>query len=144
MVAYDAGDYKTIGSSMEFGGLVDGQHPSTCKELMSQIIGFFGDIMTETGEFKPIIANMSVRIYPNPSSDMVRFSFNMKASGPVKLEIADMTGRIVACPFYGSLSEGDQEIAWEIAKQNDVSQGIYLFRLITGTEIHQGKLIIKK
>lgn len=39
-VAYDAGDYQTIGSSFEFGGLDDGS--STKKELMEKYLEFFG------------------------------------------------------------------------------------------------------
>ncbi|MBI9036643.1 MAG: T9SS type A sorting domain-containing protein [Bacteroidales bacterium] len=47
-VAYDAGDYKTIGASFEFGGLVDGV--STKLELISKYIDFFGfwDFNTQT------------------------------------------------------------------------------------------------
>ncbi len=41
-VAYDAGTYKTIGASFEFGGLTDGSSPSTKQELMAKIIDFFG------------------------------------------------------------------------------------------------------
>lgn len=41
-VAYDAGTYKTIGASFEFGGLTDGTSPSTKEELMAKIIDFFG------------------------------------------------------------------------------------------------------
>ncbi len=41
-VAYDAGTYKTIGASFEFGGLVDGSTPSTKKELMYAYLDFFG------------------------------------------------------------------------------------------------------
>lgn len=40
-VAYDAGTYKTIGTSFEFGGLTDGSSPSTKNELMEKIIDFF-------------------------------------------------------------------------------------------------------
>ena len=40
-VAYDAGTYKTIGTSFEFGGLTDGTYPSTKKELMKKILEFF-------------------------------------------------------------------------------------------------------
>ncbi|MCD4745445.1 MAG: PKD domain-containing protein [Bacteroidales bacterium] len=39
-VAYDQGDYKTIGASFEFGGLDDGN--STKEELMAEIFEFFG------------------------------------------------------------------------------------------------------
>ncbi len=42
VVANDAGTYKTIGSSGEFGGLVDGDFPSTKDELAHQYLDFFG------------------------------------------------------------------------------------------------------
>ena len=41
-VAYDAGTYKTIGVSHEFGGLTDGASPSTKTELMYEYLDFFG------------------------------------------------------------------------------------------------------
>jgi PKD repeat protein len=41
-VAYDAGTYKTIGCSHEFGGLTDGVSPSTKAELMEAYLEFFG------------------------------------------------------------------------------------------------------
>lgn len=41
-VAYDAGSYRTIGASHEFGGLDDGQSPSTKEELMKAYLDFFG------------------------------------------------------------------------------------------------------
>jgi len=40
-VAYEAANYKTIGASFEFGGLNDGQSPSTKADLMEKIIDFF-------------------------------------------------------------------------------------------------------
>jgi hypothetical protein len=40
-IAYDGGNYKTIGSSFEFGGLVDGSLPSTKQELMAHYLEFF-------------------------------------------------------------------------------------------------------
>ncbi|NWG28168.1 MAG: T9SS type A sorting domain-containing protein [Ignavibacteriaceae bacterium] len=41
-VAYNAGNYKTIGASFEFGGLNNGTAPSNRKVLMQKIIEFFG------------------------------------------------------------------------------------------------------
>ncbi|MCB2221351.1 MAG: T9SS type A sorting domain-containing protein [Bacteroidetes bacterium] len=41
-IAYDAGSYKTIGASHEFGGLTDGASPSTKAELMGKYLEFFG------------------------------------------------------------------------------------------------------
>ncbi len=41
-IAHDAGTYKTIGASFEFGGLADGTFPSTLANLMEQYLNFFG------------------------------------------------------------------------------------------------------
>jgi PKD repeat protein len=41
-VAYDAGTYRTIASAFEFGGLTNGDNPSTRNEYMRRIIEFFG------------------------------------------------------------------------------------------------------
>jgi hypothetical protein len=41
-VAYDGGGYRTVGTSFELGGLVDGASPSTKDELLAQIMDYFG------------------------------------------------------------------------------------------------------
>jgi len=41
-IANEDTDYKTIGSSIEFGGLIDATFPSTKVELMQQYLTFFG------------------------------------------------------------------------------------------------------
>ncbi|MBN2174693.1 MAG: PKD domain-containing protein [Bacteroidales bacterium] len=46
-VAYDAGDYKTIGTSHEFGGLNDGASPSTKNELMMEYLIFLGIMQSD-------------------------------------------------------------------------------------------------
>jgi len=45
-VAYDAGTYRTIASVFEFGGLANGDAPSTRSEYMKRIIDFFGILST--------------------------------------------------------------------------------------------------
>jgi hypothetical protein len=42
MVGYDSGSYKTVGGSLEFGGLDDGVAPNTKVELMNRILEYFG------------------------------------------------------------------------------------------------------
>ncbi len=41
-IAYDGGGYRTVGTSFEFGGLVDGTEPSTKHQLLVEILDFFG------------------------------------------------------------------------------------------------------
>ncbi len=143
MVAYDAGDYKTIGSNIEFGGLTDGEHPSTREELMSVILEFFGDILTgvENDAFngQPV----SLHAYPNPFSKEVNFSFHLDESSPVTLEVYDLTGRLVSRVASGKLGAGYHRLVWA-APFSDPSNvgGIYFYRFNSGTEFQGGKLIL--
>ncbi len=50
-VAYNDGNYKTIGTSHEFGGLVDGSSPSTKAELMAAYLEFLGITVTLQASF---------------------------------------------------------------------------------------------
>lgn len=70
-VANDAGAYRTIGTSFEFGGLADSDTPSTKMDLMTAYLTFFGiqqaplgsasGIVTEEGTGNPIVgAQVSV------------------------------------------------------------------------------------
>jgi hypothetical protein len=56
-VAYDATNYKTIGASFEFGGLVDGSSPSTKAELISEILDFFDVSTTNTFQLSVDVTN---------------------------------------------------------------------------------------
>jgi hypothetical protein len=56
-VAYDAGNYKTIGTSFEFAGLTDGTSPSTKDELMQEIIDFFGIGQFPTGIVSGVVTD---------------------------------------------------------------------------------------
>jgi hypothetical protein len=56
-VAYDAGTYRTVGASFEFGGLADGTSPSTKNELMHQIIDFFGVGQLPTGNVEGVVTD---------------------------------------------------------------------------------------
>jgi len=145
MVAYDAGDYKTIGSNFEFGGLVDNAHPSTKDELMSRILEFFGDILTGIGHKAPNENDFTIRTYPNPFSHQVNFSFQLDQSSPVSLEIFDMTGRSVNKIFEGTLGTGNHILSWESqSHKNTRAGGLYFYRLINNNDIYSGKLIMKE
>jgi hypothetical protein len=94
-VAYDATTYKTIGSSFEFSGLVDGSSPSTKAELINEILNF-----------------LEVPIIP---VELVSFTANLN-EGNVKLSWVTATelnnaGFEVQCKTVGQISNLSNE--WE-------------------------------
>jgi hypothetical protein len=143
MVAYDAGEYKTIGANIEFGGLADNNHPSTKKELLIRILGFFGDILTGTGQDVNTGKLLKVDVYPNPFSKKVNFNIQLDKTAPVTLEICDISGKVVYRKDESRLNAGFRQLTWEIeSKDNPVNNGLFFYRIISGDEIKTGKLIM--
>jgi len=77
-VAYDDGDYKTIGTSHEFGGLQNSSSPSTKEELMSAYLIFLGVTQTLQAYFSSSTTNPCVE-------DTIEF-YDMSVGGPTSWE----------------------------------------------------------
>jgi hypothetical protein len=66
-IAYNAGNYRTVGLSFELGGLVDATPPSRKATLLDSIMHFFGIFSMGIEENStPNPLNQTVILYPNP------------------------------------------------------------------------------
>jgi PKD repeat protein len=85
-VAYDAGDYKTIASSHEFGGLDDGNSPSTKADLMNVYLEFFGFSNVLTALFSSntdeICENEVVEFYDVSTGDVISWQWTFEGGQP--------------------------------------------------------------
>jgi hypothetical protein len=138
-VANDAGAYKTVAANIEFGGLVDGEEPSTKEHLMMKILEFFGDIFTGTEDEKTMSDN-NVIVYPNPFRDKVVFNFNLNTRSDVTLEVYHLTGQKAATVYEGTLPPGDNQLTWQTS---ETGSGMFFYRLKTNQQTLTGKLIRK-
>ena len=86
-VAHDEGSYRTIGCSHEFGGLDDGNSPSTKEELMHQYLLFFG-IMPEniqanfTADDTDICEGETVQFTDNSFGNITSWSWEFEGGNP--------------------------------------------------------------
>jgi hypothetical protein len=142
-VAHDAGDYKTIGATAEFGGLLDGEPPSTRAALMTEYLNFFGDILTSTDEHGLAVQNSNVSIYPNPATSNLMISFGLETKERVLVEVFNVQGKKIATLFEGDLPSGNHQVAWDFNDNLEVTEGIYIYRLTTSEEISTGKIVIQ-
>ncbi len=78
-------------------------------------------------------------ISPNPFSKKTTFNFSLENAGQVDLEIFDTNGRLVFSQ-QKNMSAGGNQI--EIQKANLPTNGIYFYKINTGSQIHSGKLIL--
>ena len=74
-----------------------------------------------------------------PARDVVRFRFELPASGEVALEVFDVSGRRVADRIVGSWPAGSHEIAWDARR---LAQGVYVARLTALSQQEVAPLIL--
>ncbi|MBI9037679.1 MAG: T9SS type A sorting domain-containing protein [Bacteroidales bacterium] len=143
-VFYDAGNYKTIGVSFEFGGLDDGEFPATKMELLKRYLNIFNVLYEPIG----IQENEETQVYdltnfPNPFSNETFISFSLKESCDVELYVFDINGRKIKNLFSGKLNAGNHNILWDgkTDKNKTVKPGIYFYSLVLANSAITKKMV---
>lgn len=70
-------------------------------------------------------------IEPNPATGAVRLAYSLGASGPVRLLVYDVSGRMVERLVERSEAAGEHALVWDLDR---LSAGIYFLRLEAGGE----------
>ncbi|MFU8844783.1 MAG: T9SS type A sorting domain-containing protein, partial [Bacteroidales bacterium] len=116
-VAYDAGTYRTIGTSHEFGGLTDGASPSTKDELMQEYLNFLGISMSLQAFFGSNTTQICVE-------EIVEF-FDMSIGGPVSWSWTFEGGSPATSSFQNPMvayfNPGSFDVTLEVSNGLDTS-----------------------
>jgi PKD repeat protein/subtilisin family serine protease len=81
------------------------------------------------------------RNYPNPFNPSTTIVFNLEKPGRTRLEIFDVSGRLVASLVDADKSAGRHEITWRPA---DLASGVYFSRLSSGNQVNTGRVTLLK
>lgn len=150
-VANDADVYRTVGTSFELGGLVDGSGVSTKAVLLDSIMHFFGitagtgvDEITKLG-----MRALSLQVTPNPFTNNTKVRYSILDSGywiknPTMM-VYDASGRLVrSFNLESSIQDQESVVMWD--GQDDigrrVSSGVYFVRLDAGGQAATQKIIL--
>lgn len=79
--------------------------------------------------------------YPNPFNPETNISFDLPLSSPTRLEIFDVLGRKVQTLVSGELSAGTHTVKVNL---NELSSGVYLYRLKAGEAVFSKKMMLIK
>jgi hypothetical protein len=83
-----------------------------------------------------------LKVYPNPFSDRLRFEFVSPESVNARIDLFDMTGRLVKTVFEQPIEGG---VSYEAEfRPEAIISGMYIYLLIMGDKITNGKVILKK
>ncbi len=84
------------------------------------------------------------RVWPNPASGSAELLFKQASAGPVRLEILDAAGRLVAALAAGDQAAGEHVLRWDGRDRSGTQApaGAYYARLSTGGEAATRTILI--
>ncbi|GEM_PF-3114187 len=91
-------------------------------------------------------SRLAIGAYPNPFNATANIVWSSPVSGNGKVEIVDVTGKVVATLYNGFISTGQHSILWDGTDDsgNPVPSGTYMCRVILGDEIATSKITLLK
>jgi hypothetical protein len=94
------------------------------------------------GEIEPVFEKADLKVYPNPFSEKLRFEFISPESVNARIDLYDMTGRLVKTIFEQPIEGG---INYEAEfKPETIISGMYIYRMTMGENVYNGKVVFKK
>jgi len=84
--------------------------------------------------------------YPNPFNSSTTIEFTLPNNGETSLEIYDIGGRKIAEPVIGFARSGLNRITWNGTDESgrQIAGGLYFYRVISGNNSADGKMIYLK
>lgn len=133
-------DAEVVHVSISIGGNPDGDHNIGSVFFMDDLSldGVTAIEKLDTGiphEFK------LKQNYPNPFNPSTTFSFSVPTASEVSLKIFNLAGEQVAEVLNERLAAGEYSMDWNA---DDLSSGIYIYRLIAGNQIFTRRMVLIK
>ncbi|MDG5767040.1 T9SS type A sorting domain-containing protein [Balneolales bacterium ANBcel1] len=82
--------------------------------------------------------------YPNPFNPETRISFTLPEQVPVRLEVFDITGRLVTTLLDEVRGEGYHSVRFDAGNYHALSSGVYLYRIQAGAYRETRKMTLVK
>jgi hypothetical protein len=99
------------------------------------------EILAADDNFIPHPSSFGLSSYPNPFNAQATISFALSHSGEVKLNVYDVTGRLVRTLLEAPMASGPHQVTFNAG---DLPSGIYLARLTAGDATFTRKLVLLK
>jgi flagellar hook assembly protein FlgD len=75
---------------------------------------------------------------PNPFTESATFSYTLKESSPVILQIYNSFGQLLAEPLNTTQIKGDHQLQWNAT---NLPSGMYYYRIQAGSQTGSGKMV---
>lgn len=110
-----------------------------------ELCGTANEVPNEQNEsvILPSVFSLSQN-YPNPFNCATKISFNAPKDGDYKLEITNILGQMVWDEKYESLKSGEHQIVIDNYITQNLSSGVYFYRVISDVNIVTRKMMLLK
>ena len=88
----------------------------------------------------PALSN-SLAVYPNPVSNRAQITFNLKEQSNIKIDIYDLSGRLVENIVNGEQPAGKFSKAWN--RSSNIASGVYILQIDANGKRSTSKLLLK-
>jgi len=147
MVAYKEGSYRTIGSTVEFGKLVDGASPSTKVELMQKFLNWFDGILTDI-EDNNLNSNKgnAFSCFPNPFTSETYLQFDVEGTSEISINIYNLQGQLIKSVADSKFETGHYEMMWDGTNDlgSPVNPGVYVGIMKSGETSSAQRIILTR
>lgn len=99
-----------------------------------------------SGRARSAAASASVAAYPNPFTDRLTFTYRIAARGHVRLALYSAEGRLVSVVVDADMAPGEYTATWSptTTESTRLSQGVYVYRLTSGSDEVAGKAVLQR
>ncbi len=114
----------------------DGNNVSDRKIINGEGVHLIPNLTNNTAIGDEVAFASDIKVYPNPSTDVVNFAFNLKNNGWIQAAVYDQNGRQVAHLAEGIMNAGLHTLTWNGNSNTGqhVSAGLYLLKITSGSE----------
>lgn len=111
-------------------------HPNTA--LFLDDIRFENRIVTGVKMLDQSLVS-SHKVFPNPMTSSATISYTLAQNSNVKLDVYDISGRLVQNVVNGNQAKGEQKATFE---RGNLTPGVYIYKLQAGSQVETGKIMI--
>ena len=147
-VVYREGDCKVVFSTIYFGSIIDGTEPPATRSVMiDSILSHLG--VPSAGVAEKLAKPKDVALLgnvPNPFNASTEIRFVLPQAGDVKVEVLDVSGKVVRTLFEGNMPAGTHSLIWNgtDAAGKEMPSGVYTCRVIAGDRVVTTKMSLVK
>lgn len=108
-----------------------------CEFVMFSLQWVTNDYSEEVSTGKNVL-HENLRIWPNPTTGILNFSLTLAVSGNARINIYDITGKLMETFNSDFLNAGENTISLDCS---DMANALYYYEIITNDDYFSGKII---